>query len=149
MDNQEITSHGISTRKRNYYMTMLKNSKELLSSYVGEEQFNITRMHFKKNSIFSSYVDFYGNIESENESRYISGRIYDYYNQVYISNATVVRIGVPVEENGIFNFAEGFNIHGMEDIIRVTRYDDSHCFLKISKDDFYNRSDSVVKLVRK
>lgn len=149
MDNQEITSHGISTRKRNYYMTILKNSKELLSSYVGEEQFNITRMHFKKNSIFSSYVDFYGNIESENESRYISGRIYDYYNQVYISNATVVRIGVPIEENGIFNFAEGFNIHGMEDIIRVTRYDDGHCFLKISKDDFYNRSDSIVKLVRK
>ena len=53
MDNQEITSHGISTRKRNYYMTILKNSKELLSSYVGEEQFNITRMHFKKNSIFA------------------------------------------------------------------------------------------------
>ena len=149
MNNENITSHGISSRKRNYYLTILNNSKELMSSYCGEEQFEIVRMHFSKNNIFSNYVSFYGNIESENETRYISGKIYDFYRQVYIIDGCVIRENVSVDDNKIIDFNEGFSIRDTDDIIRVTRYGDIQSLLKINRDEFYNKKDSAIMLVRR
>ena len=58
-------------------MTILRNSKELTDSFIGEESFKIVDMHFRREKSLSRIVEFYGHIESENERRYIWGRIFD------------------------------------------------------------------------
>jgi hypothetical protein len=139
INNDNITSHGVSSKKVEYYMTVLRNSKELTDSLIGDESFKITNMHFRRVKPLSREVDFYGNIESENESRYISGRLYDLWNKIYIKNATVMRIGVPLEETGIFTFGEGFCRLDTNEVLRITRYDDvTYVFSKIDINDFYN-----------
>lgn len=140
INDENITSHGINSKKRDYYMTILRNSKELTDSYVGEDSFRITNMHFRRVRPLSREVDFYGNIESDNECRYISGRIYDLNNhEVWIKDATVMRIGVPIEENGIYTYGETLCNLEWDVILRVTRYDeDTYVFNRIYKEDFYN-----------
>lgn len=138
--NINMTSHGISNKKRDYYMTILRNSKELTDSLVGEDSFKITNMHFKRVRPLAREIDFYGNIESSNESRYISGRIYDLNShEVFIKDATIIRIGVPVEENAIYTYGETLCRLESDEILRITRYDeDLYVFNKISREDFYN-----------
>lgn len=135
-----MTSHGISNKKREYYMTILRNSKELTDSLVGEDSFRITNMHFKRVRPLSREIDFYGNIESSNESRYISGRIYDLNShEVFIKDATIIRIGIPIEENAIYTYGETLCRLESDEILRITRYDeDIYVFNKISREDFYN-----------
>ena len=139
MKNENITSHGLSKVKRDLYMTVLRNSKELMDSLIGEEAFNINNMHFNKSNPFSREITFYGNIESENERRYISGTIYDLWSKIFIKNATVLRIGVSLEENGIYNFGEGFCRIDTGEVLRITRYDDTTYVKKvINKEEFLN-----------
>ena len=139
INNENITSKRVSAKKVNYYMTLLRNSKELTESYVGEESFKIVSMYFKKNSSLSNIVDFYGNIESDSELRYITGRIIDLNShQVYIKDATIVRNGVSLEENAIYSFGETLCRLESDEILRITRYDDTTYVLKrISREDFY------------
>ena len=140
INNENITSNGVSKKKVNYYTMLLRNSKELTDSYVGEKSFKIFNMHFKKVGTFSKLVDFYGNIESDDEFRYITGRIFDLSShEVYIKDATVVRIGISLEENGIYTFGESLCRLGSDEILRITRYDDSVYVLnRINKEEFYN-----------
>ena len=140
MNNENISSHGISKGKRDYYMTILRNSKELTESIIGEEGFRITNMHFSRKKAFSKSIDFYGNIESANESRYISGRIIDLNShEVFIKDVTVMRIGVPIEENGIFTYGESLCRLESGEILRITRYnDDVYVYNRINREDFLN-----------
>ena len=135
-----ITCNGVNSKKRDYYMTILRNSKELTDSYVGEESFKITNMHFSRKKAFSKSIDFYGNIESANESRYISGRIIDLNShEVFIKDVTVMRIGVPIEENGIFTYGESLCRLESGEILRITRYnDDVYVYNRINREDFLN-----------
>ena len=101
---ENITSSGISNKKKNYYAMILCNSKELTESHIGASSFRISNMHFKKVKPLSRIIDFYGNIENGYETRYITGRIIDLNShEVFIKDGTVLRIGVPIEENGIYN----------------------------------------------
>lgn len=140
INNENITSNRVSKKKVNYYTMLLRNSKELTDSYFGEESFKIINIHFKKSNSFSKQIDFYGNIESENESRYITGSIFDLNGyEVFIKDATVIRLGVPIEENGIYTFGETFCRLDQDEILRITRYgEDIYIFNRINREDFYN-----------
>ena len=139
MNNENISSHGISKGKRDYYMTILRNSKELTDSIIGEEQFKITNMHFRKDKLFGRQVVFSGNISSGSEERYITGTIYDLWNKVFLKDCVVMRIGVPIEEDGIITFGEGFSLHDDYDIRRITRYNDTdYVYRKIEREEFFN-----------
>lgn len=54
--NENITASGLSTKKIDYYMTILRNSKELTDSFVGGEPFKILNMHFKKKRGLSKQI---------------------------------------------------------------------------------------------
>ena len=58
-------------------------------------------MHFRKDKLFGRHVVFSGNISSGSEERYITGTIYDLWNKVFLKDCVVMRIGVPIEEDGI------------------------------------------------
>ena len=137
---ENITSSGISNKKRNYYAMILCNSKELTESHIGASSFRISNMHFKKVKPLSRIIDFYGNIENGYETRYITGRIIDLNgHEVFIKDGTVLRIGVPIEENGIYNFGESMCRLETDKILRITRYnDDTLEYKEIDRDDFYN-----------
>lgn len=140
INNENITSSGVSKKKVDYYMMILRNSKELTDSIFDDESFKIVNMHFKRVKPMSRQIDFYGNVESENESRYISGRIYDLNShEVLLKDVSVVRRGLPIEENGIFTYGESLCRLENDEILRITRYgEDVYVFNRISREDFYN-----------
>lgn len=140
ISNENITSNGLSTKKVNYYMTILRNSKELTDSYIGEESFKIINMHFKKVKSLSRQVDFYGNIQSDNETRYICGRLYDLNDrEIFIKDAIVMRKDIALEDDTIFTYGESLCRLKEDVILRITRYGDSvYVFNRINRDDFYN-----------
>ena len=140
ISNENITSNGLSTKKVNYYMTILRNSKELTDSYIGEESFKIINMHFKKVKSLSRQVDFYGNIQSDNETRYICGRLYDLNDrEIFIKDAIVMRKDIALEDDAIFTYGESLCRLKEDVILRITRYGDSvYVFNRINRDDFYN-----------
>lgn len=145
--NENITSYGVSSKYKEYYMAIIRNSKEVTDSCTNDEKFKIVRMHLKRRKSLSKSVNFFGNIESENESRYISGRIYIMKNKAYIADGTVVRIGVPIEEDSIFSFSEEFIDYDSE-ILRTTNYGDVECIETISREDFFDKKEKGFKLVR-
>ena len=138
--NENISSHGISKGKRDYYMTILRNSKELTDSYIGEEPFKILNMHFKKKRGLSKQIEFYGNIQSDSETRYISGSIYDINShEVFLKDVTVMRRDVPFNDEAIFEYGETLCRLEEDVILRITRYGEStYVFNRINKEDFYN-----------
>lgn len=139
MNNENISSHGISKLKRDYYMTILRNSKELTESIIGEEGFRITNMHFRREKLLGRQVVFSGNIASDSEERYITGTIYDLWNKVFLKDCVVMRKDVPIEDDGIITFGEGFSIHDDYDVRRVTRYNDTtYVYRKIDREEFFN-----------
>ena len=139
MDDENIISHGISKRKRDYYMTIIRNSKELTDSIIGEEHFKIMNASFRKDKLLGRKVSFSVNITSRNEERYITGTIYDLWNKVFIKDGVIIRKDVPIEDNGIITFDEGFGIYDIDQVVRVTRYDENqYVFLTIERDEFFN-----------
>lgn len=139
MDDENIISHGISKRKRDYYMTIIRNSKELTDSIIGEEHFKIMNANFRKDKLLGRKVSFSVNITSGNEERYITGTIYDLWNKVFIKDGVIIRKDVPIEDNGIITFDEGFSINDIDQVVRVTRYDENqYVFLTIERDEFFN-----------
>lgn len=140
INNENITSSGVSKKKVDYFMMILRNSKELTDSIFDDESFKIVNMHFKRVKPLSREVDFYGNVESENESRYISGRIYDLNShEVLLKDVSVMRRGFPIDENGIFTYGESLCRLETDEILRITRYgEDDYVFNRISREDFYN-----------
>ena len=50
-----------------------------------------------------------------------------------------MRKDVPIEEDGIITFGEGFSIHDDYDVRRVTRYNDTtYVYRKIEREEFFN-----------
>lgn len=139
INNENITSSGVSKKKVDYYMMILRNSKELTDSIFNEESFKITTMHFKRIKPMSRQIDFYGNVESENESRYISGRLIDLNNhEVFLKDVSVIRRGLPIEE-GIFTYGETLCRLETDEVLRITRYgEDVYVLNRINKEDFLN-----------
>lgn len=123
-------SKGLSKRQRDFYLNVIRNSKEMNDSIVDPTDFSLFNASLLSKNVFGTKVVFSAVLTSEEGERFISGIISVFGKTIKLVDVDVMRIGMPIESDDfIYTFNETFE--AKENVYeRTTTYSNSDTITK-------------------